>query len=354
MTKNIPPDERNDVSLYDQTTGAKDPNSPSAFRNFRFIGFLIFIFIFLIPYGYFHGFAAFLFSTVTFLEVISLQHPDHRPRAGPFPSPRSGAGSRSTSSPSGSASRSGRAPSTASSTSSAPCPPAVTSRCRRWPTPEALEGKGDVPREELPPASPWQKIIVAFAGPLFSFGLALFFACIVWLAGKPVQYEEGTTTIGYILPNSPADKAGLKPGDKFVSIDGHPINHFMGMGDSVIWRVVTSTADTISVVIQRGSETKTLMIAPQKDLEHEHAWYQRGATRKIGVGPAAGALTIKKLTPNGPALTAGLRPGDTITRSTASRSTHSSRWRTCSRTTPTRPSSSPSSGARRMLRRTAV
>src|SRR5882757_8236298 len=45
---------------------------------------------------------------------------------------------------------------------------------------EALEGKNETPREELPPASPGQKIIVAFAGPLFSFGLALAFACIVW------------------------------------------------------------------------------------------------------------------------------------------------------------------------------
>src|SRR5580658_10051586 len=68
---------------------------------------------------------------------------------------------------------------------------------------EAIEGKSDTPREELPPASPWQKIVVAFAGPLFSFGLALFFACIVWAVGKPVSYPEATTTIGYLEPKAP-------------------------------------------------------------------------------------------------------------------------------------------------------
>ena len=177
---------------------------------------------------------------------------------------------------------------------------------------EAIEGKSDTPREELAAASPWQKIVVAFAGPLFSFGLALFFACIVWVVGRPVPYGEGTTTIGVVEPKYPAAIAGLLPGDKILSIDGHPISHFMGMGDSVIWRIVTSTADTIPVVVQRGSETKTFIVSPQKDVEHDHHWYERGATRKIGIGPADGPLIIKKLTPFGPAETAGLKPGDQI------------------------------------------
>jgi regulator of sigma E protease len=177
---------------------------------------------------------------------------------------------------------------------------------------EAIEGKTGTPRAELPPASPWQKIIVAFAGPLFSFGLALVFATIVWIVGKPVSYPEATTIIGFVVPGDPADKAGLKAGDKIVSLDGHPINHFMGMGDSVIWRIVTSTAPTIPIVVERAGKTLNLTVAPQADLEHTHAWYQRSATRKIGIGPADEALVIKKLLPDSPALAAGLKPGDRI------------------------------------------
>ncbi len=177
---------------------------------------------------------------------------------------------------------------------------------------EAIEGKSDTPREELPPASPWQKIIVAFAGPLFSFGLALFFACIVWAVGKPVTHEESTTTIGYLEPKAPAVTAGLQLGDKILSIDGHPITQFFGMGDSVVWRVVTSTADTIPVVVERNGVTKTFMISPQKDIDHPHHWWERSSTRKIGVGPDAGDIVIKKLAPYGPAEVAGLKPGDQL------------------------------------------
>jgi regulator of sigma E protease len=177
---------------------------------------------------------------------------------------------------------------------------------------EAIEGKTDTPKEDLPPASPWHKIIVAFAGPLFSFGLALVFACIVWVAGRPVGYSEGTTIIGAVLPNYPAAKAGVLPGDKILSIDGHSIARFIGNDDSVIWRILTSTADTIPVVVQRGADTLTFNIKPERDPKHEHHWYQRSPTRKIGIGPAEQSIIIKKLYPDSPALVAGLQPKDQI------------------------------------------
>src|SRR3982750_1463077 len=51
---------------------------------------------------------------------------------------------------------------------------------------EVMEGKVETPREQLPPISALDKIIVAFAGPLFSFGLAFAFALVVWNVGRPV------------------------------------------------------------------------------------------------------------------------------------------------------------------------
>src|SRR5476651_2248469 len=47
-------------------------------------------------------------------------------------------------------------------------------------TMEAIEGKGESSGKPLPPISALDKIIVAVAGPLFSFLLAVFFAVIVW------------------------------------------------------------------------------------------------------------------------------------------------------------------------------
>src|SRR6476660_805476 len=84
-------------------------------------------------------------------------------------------------------------------------------------TMEAIEGKGDSSGQPLPPISALDKIIVAFAGPLFSFLLALAFAVVVMIVGRPVSEAETTTTIGYVVKGGPADQAGLQPGDKILS-----------------------------------------------------------------------------------------------------------------------------------------
>src|SRR5256712_10991043 len=63
-------------------------------------------------------------------------------------------------------------------------------------TMEAIEGKSDSSGQPLPPIGARDKIIVAFAGPLFSFLLALAFAVGVIIVGRPVGEAELTTTIG--------------------------------------------------------------------------------------------------------------------------------------------------------------
>src|SRR5881396_3970456 len=65
---------------------------------------------------------------------------------------------------------------------------------------DIIEGKADVDRAQLPPVSALDKIIVAVAGPLFSFGLAVVFAIIISVVGRPVSESESTTTIGYVVP----------------------------------------------------------------------------------------------------------------------------------------------------------
>src|SRR5215467_6283296 len=60
-------------------------------------------------------------------------------------------------------------------------------------TMEVIEGKGESSGQPLPPISALDKIIVAVAGPLFSFLLAAFFAAIVMVVGRPVSEAETTT-----------------------------------------------------------------------------------------------------------------------------------------------------------------
>src|SRR5437762_6420246 len=117
---------------------------------------------------------------------------------------------------------------------------------------DMIEGKADVDRAQLPKISALDKIIVAFAGPLFSFLLAVVFAVIIWSVGRPVSEAEATTTIGYVLPGSPAAKAGLQAGDKILAVDHHRVARFGGMSDeSIQWRIVRSEAATIPITIER-------------------------------------------------------------------------------------------------------
>src|SRR5438067_12729103 len=70
-------------------------------------------------------------------------------------------------------------------------------------TMEAIEGKGESSGQPLPPISALDKIIVAVAGPLFSFLLALAFAVIVMLVGRPMNEADNSTTIGWVDPSGP-------------------------------------------------------------------------------------------------------------------------------------------------------
>ncbi|MGA3172601.1 MAG: site-2 protease family protein [Chthoniobacteraceae bacterium] len=178
---------------------------------------------------------------------------------------------------------------------------------------EIMEGRTETPRDQLPPASALSKIIVAFAGPLFSFGLAVVFATIVWVVGRPVTESEATTTVGWVLPDSPAAQAGLKTGDKIISVDGNPVHRFSGMGaDSITWGIIRSEGDTIPITVERtvNGVTKTLAFNPKPEIEPTKPW-MRKALREIGILPAQHTM-VARVEPGSPADKAGFKPNDLI------------------------------------------
>ena len=173
---------------------------------------------------------------------------------------------------------------------------------------DIIEGKADVDRARLPKISALDKIIVAIAGPFFSLLLAVCFAAIVWAVGHPVGEADSTTVIGYVAPDSPAQKAGLLPGDKILSVDGKPVRRFLGMNDSVSWDVVRSEGDTIAVKFERDGKVQTVWVEPYKA---ETRGWRRKSVRQLLVYPAETPI-IAKVQPNTPAAAAGLRAGDII------------------------------------------
>ena len=174
---------------------------------------------------------------------------------------------------------------------------------------EMLEGKNEG-KEPLPPIKPLDKIIVAFAGPLFSLGLAFFFALLVWGFGKPVREQLQSTIVGSVVPNMPAEKAGILPGDEILEIDGVKVQSFAGMVDSIMERIIYSEGKKITLLIKRSGTDEPISIQSGYEKEDRPA-HQRQDFRKIGVGPTSDSI-IAATIPNSPAAKAGLVPGDQI------------------------------------------
>lgn len=174
---------------------------------------------------------------------------------------------------------------------------------------ESIEGDADLPKD-LPPIKPIDKIIVAAAGPIFSFLLAVVFAVCVWFAGKPTT-EFNVTTVGYIPSDSPAATSGILPGDKILNVDGRPVDRWVGDMVGVRERIMLSEGDKVQFVVQRPGETKPRQLASEFRIP-EGKWWQRKQMRQVGIVPASKSV-VKEVLPQSPAEMAGLKPGDELT-----------------------------------------
>ena len=173
---------------------------------------------------------------------------------------------------------------------------------------EALEGKVEQSRDNLPPVKPLDKIIVAAAGPIFSFGLAFVMACIVWFVGKP-QSEIDFPTIGYVKAGGPADQAGIRVGDVIVAVDGQPVKHFVSGTDSVKWRIVRSEGEKIDFTVKREGQEITI---PTGWTKPETSSWRRPALREVQIGPRL-IPGIGFVVRGSIADQAGFRSGDLVT-----------------------------------------
>lgn len=140
--------------------------------------------------------------------------------------------------------------------------------------------------------------------------LALACATLVWKVGKPKDFVP-TQTVGEIQAGGPADKAGIRIGDRILEIDGQPVNGFFGSLDSIYERIVLGTAPQVSFLIERPGELKPLTIVSNFEVP-ETKWWQRKGLRRVGIGPLGEQLVITEVYPRSPARKAGLRSGDVI------------------------------------------
>jgi regulator of sigma E protease len=107
----------------------------------------------------------------------------------------------------------------------------------------------------------YQRIAVVLAGPAANFVLAIaIFALVFATVGKPdISNSAIPARIGAVTAHSPAEDAGLKPGDLVRSIDARPVSRFEQLKNAI----QASHGKALAVGIDRKGTPLTLRITPR-------------------------------------------------------------------------------------------
>ena len=165
-----------------------------------------------------------------------------------------------------------------------------TEYCISWvPLGGYVKMAGEDPDQKEIKGEPWEfmskpvgtRALVVFAGPAMNFILAiLIFWGIIFFAGKHDIHED-TNQIGLVAPGGPADKAGIRPNDRIISINGIEVATFLEMAEIIYEQV----EKPVEVKWIRDGQQHTAMITTFKDRILDETGEVK-YVGKIGVGPS--------------------------------------------------------------------
>jgi len=127
------------------------------------------------------------------------------------------------------------------------------------------EGEADAPPAPKDPreffALPWyRRIPIVLAGPAMNYVLAFFiFALMAFVWGDPKLSQSAV--IGEVMPDYPAAAAGLKNGDKVLSIGGQPVASWPDLAKAIHGL----PGRPVTVEFQRDGETRSVQVTPRRD-----------------------------------------------------------------------------------------
>lgn len=102
----------------------------------------------------------------------------------------------------------------------------------------------------------WKRAATVFAGPLFNFLLTIAVFTVLFSAYGRYVMEP---TVAEVRAASPAANAGIQPGDRFVSVDGQPVETF-----SDVQRIVSGRGgDPLTFVMMRDGKEVSVTATPE-------------------------------------------------------------------------------------------
>jgi regulator of sigma E protease len=146
----------------------------------------------------------------------------------------------------------------------------------------------------------WQRFQVLVMGPVMNLALAFVVLTFVLYQGADVAiFAEQGAVVGSVVPDTPAERIGLRPGDRIVSVDGRRVNTW----DEMSLEILTRGGRTVLLEFERDGER-----IEQKVPIDAVGKYEEGS---LGVRPQA-RTAIVALNSEEPAAEAGLRRGDVV------------------------------------------
>ncbi len=147
----------------------------------------------------------------------------------------------------------------------------------------------------------WHRFLIAIAGPsmniLFAIGLL---TCVYMVRYEYPAVLDEPAVIGWVIPDTPAAKAGIQAGDRIVSIDGVQNPTW----EQVIPREALNPNQPLEVKIERAGQMISKNIVPEA--------YGPNQMGSAGWAPKEASFPITVLEPGMPAEKAGMKLGDEI------------------------------------------
>jgi regulator of sigma E protease len=147
---------------------------------------------------------------------------------------------------------------------------------------EEKDATGDPSEFHARPA--WQRFLVIFAGPFLNAVLAFVIFAGIYVAGFPAL----ASAVGKVLPGSPAEAAGLREGDRIVSIDGREIT----LWEELLAVLQTNGGETVTLGVERDGERLAVAVTPRVE-PGVNLFGKPARVGRIGVGPSSETIVMR-------------------------------------------------------------
>lgn len=145
----------------------------------------------------------------------------------------------------------------------------------------------------------YQRLMIAFAGPLFNIVLAVLLLTGLFMVHYEHVVDVGGFIVGHVDKNSPAEKAGIRAGDKITQIEGQKNPTW----EDMVRHELASPDRKLDVTIERAGKQFNAAVFPVMD-------------EKLGVATAgweqSGPIVLREVSTGMPADKAGLKSGDLL------------------------------------------